>query len=340
MPPIPLQPVVPAPAPTFSKLPLELCVQVAKYLDAPSVARLAQTSRHFATVSQDNQVWASLSLRRFGSRSVDAATASDIHEHDHRAAFKQLLLANPLNCPAERLRIIWLTPNTHWWTLTAAPATNSRSPVVAQLNVVHWFDVRSTTAGVPRGEYTPTFRLRFLRNAHTSLDHVALRAWVQTDSPSHEQYVPNSGDAQDPTISSRVEEALGQLLEPLRVDQPMGFFVARSLPENWIDIRLPQIKVDSEYASVIMEMTDHSTARPKRGLQIDCFELVSNTAVSDTALEERQVHLQGQELKEQQETSDNNDLASPSLELPDTVINGLRIGGASIAGAVRYLAGL
>ncbi|KAJ3172123.1 hypothetical protein HDU88_006937 [Geranomyces variabilis] len=337
MPPIPLEPVVPAPTPTFSKLPLELCVQIAKYLDAPSVARLAQTSRHFAAVSQDNQVWASLTLRRFGSQSLDAATASDVHEHDYRAAFKQLLLTNSLNCPAERLRIIWLTPNTHWWSLNAAPGSNPRSPVVAQLNVVHWFDVRSTIAGVPRGEYTPTFRLRFLRNAHTSLDRITLRAWVQSDSPSREQYAPNS-HGEDPSISSRVEKVLGEFLEPLRVDEPMGFFVARSLPEDWIEIRLPAIQVDAEYATVIMEMTDHSTARPKQGLQIDCFELVSLTA-TDTAPQKREVHQQGQQVSEQQEASEN-DLASPSLELPDSVINGLRIGGASIAGAVRYLAGL
>ncbi|KAJ3155336.1 hypothetical protein HDU86_004427 [Geranomyces michiganensis] len=328
MPPIP---AVPGPKPTFSELPLELSVQVAKYLDAVDIARLARTSRHFAAVSQDNQIWASLSTRRFGSLLANATATG---AHNHREEFKQLLSANSLTCPATRLRIIWLTPNTHWWSLIPAPATNppARSPLVAQLNVVHWFDVRSTTAGVPRGEYVPTFRLRFLRNSHTSLDRINLRAWTVSNSADGE-----SGDVNEQSsTSTRVEKVLGDELEPLRVDEPMGFFVARNLPEEWVDICLPVLKIEEEYATVVMEMTDHSTARPKQGLMIDCFELVPNIAS-----EEREVSQQSQDLHDKEAAGDHTPGSPTSeLQLPDTVINSLRWGGATIAGAVRSLAGL
>ncbi|KAI8912353.1 hypothetical protein DFJ77DRAFT_468073 [Powellomyces hirtus] len=251
----------------FSAIPQELSVHIVKYLEASQVAKLAQTSRHFAAACKDDFVWNLLTRRRFGKDILqsehEAANGADV---DHYALFRRHLEENGLRMPASRLSIIWM--NNQWWRWSTHPTAHSAK--VAHLNLVHWFDVRATIRGVPRGKYTPTWRFRFLRNSH-GLDNVVLGARVILP-PTTEEMERNEHPDTNVTLK------LGDALNGLRSPALMGFFTVNVLPDEWIEVQLPTLNVGEwpsagPYHNVEFDAVDHSTGA-KQGLLIDCFTLV------------------------------------------------------------------
>ncbi|KAJ3286311.1 hypothetical protein HK104_009107 [Borealophlyctis nickersoniae] len=234
--------MAPIPATTkdaFSTLPIELSIQIIKYLNGSDVAKLATTSRHFSVVCKDKYLWLMLLERRFGKESIpedENAYMETYKKFDHDCSF----------IPCSNMNIVWKEDQRYW---SEEVDESSRSGTIMKLKNVCWFDVRTIVKGLPKGRYVPTWRLRF--GSPSGLGGVEFGARLLSIDPD---LPPTPLFTVPLTVACR--DTLG-----------------RNTP--WITARLPAITLPGpqDFHSVEVWMSNHDS-QWKSGLFVDCLEFV------------------------------------------------------------------
>jgi len=133
----------------------EIYLAIFSFLSPHDIARVACTCKVFTQMCDDNWVWRSLLVKKFGVESLKWCG-----QLDPPLPSKQIYKERITLCvPADKLDITWLSPRHSYWKLEDTEAHETVAGKAAVLRSVCWFGVKGQLTDVPVGKYLVVWRL-------------------------------------------------------------------------------------------------------------------------------------------------------------------------------------
>ncbi|KAF7377180.1 hypothetical protein MSAN_00137500 [Mycena sanguinolenta] len=120
---------------------IEIYLAIFSFLSPHYITRVACTCKLFAQMCDDNWLWRSLLMKKFGEDSLNWCS-----QLDPPLPYKQIYKERIILCiPADKLDIIWLTSTHNYWKLTN---TEAHETSIISLCFLSWL----TLPPVPQGK--------------------------------------------------------------------------------------------------------------------------------------------------------------------------------------------
>ncbi|KAJ7860227.1 hypothetical protein B0H14DRAFT_2745138 [Mycena olivaceomarginata] len=156
---------------------IEIYLAIFSFLSPHYITRVACTCKLFAQMCDDNWLWRSLLVKKFGEDSLNWCS-----QLDPPLPYKEIYKERIILCiPADKLDIIWLTSTHNYWKLANTEAHETAAGKAAVLHSVCWFDVQEQLVDVPVGKYHVIWRL-LVEPASTGLHQLEFKAHTEKKS--------------------------------------------------------------------------------------------------------------------------------------------------------------